>query len=224
MSVYLIEHPKGDVLVDTGWHEDIRTQQRRHLGWLSHSMFQGDLPLGQSVGERLREQGKDLNSLHTVVLTHMHADHVSGLKHVEEARRIIVSEEEWKAAHKEIGYRKSMWEGVAVDPLPLEVIPYGPFCKGIDLFNDGTVYLVHTPGHSRGQWSVLVQTVKGWLLLASDVGYAVKSWEEGHLPGLMVDHEAAVASLDWVKSFSKREDCYAVLANHDADVREGRLV
>lgn len=54
-------------------------------------------------------------------------------------------------------------------PFKLTEIPYGSYKLGLD-FRDGSVYLVHTPGHSTGQFSVLVQTKRGWVLLASDVG------------------------------------------------------
>jgi hypothetical protein len=35
VSTYLIEHPKGLILIDTGWHHDVRENQRKHLGCLS---------------------------------------------------------------------------------------------------------------------------------------------------------------------------------------------
>ena len=31
--VYLIEHPKGKVLIDTGWHSDVRENQKKHMSW-----------------------------------------------------------------------------------------------------------------------------------------------------------------------------------------------
>ena len=37
VSAYLIEHPAGPTLVDTGWHEDVRTDGRAHLGRVASS-------------------------------------------------------------------------------------------------------------------------------------------------------------------------------------------
>lgn len=159
-----------------------------------------------------------------VLLSHLHSDHVSGVAHVQDAKKILTSELEWKAAHKRAGYIKSMWKGVKIDTFSLKPIPFGPYQLGLDLFNDGSIYLVHTPGHSDGMFSVLIKTEKGWLLLASDVGYSEKSWKEMVLPGVTVNQKAARLSLEWIKSFSEREDCIQVLANHDSMVEEKVLL
>ncbi len=223
VSVYLIEHPKGNVLIDTGWHEEIRLNSKKHLGWLSHSMFKGRLPHGESVKERLNNKKLSLKDLDYVILTHLHSDHVSGVKHVTEAKSILTSEVEWRAAQKGIGYVKNMWKGVSVKTFKFQDIPYGPFKKGYDLFGDGSVLLVFTPGHSKGQVSVLISTKKGWILLASDVGYAEKSWKDNILPGITVSKKDAYKSLMWIKEFSQRKDCRFVLANHDPEVNEGEI-
>lgn len=221
VSSYLIEHPKGLVLVDTGWHEEIRLNQKKHLGRLAYSMFRGDLPEGDSIAEKLHSLGIKSEDLDFVILTHLHSDHVSGLKHVQDAKRILTSEIEWKAAHRRMGYIKSMWQGVAIETFHFTDIPHGPTHQGCDLFGDGSLYLVHTPGHSDGMVAVLVKMQKGWLVLASDVGYSERSWEEMILPGITTDKQAACRSLKWLKEFSKRDDCIRVLANHDPAITPG---
>jgi N-acyl homoserine lactone hydrolase len=218
VSAYLIDHPKGKLLIDTGWHEEMRTNPRKHMGWLANAMFKGSLPPGQSVRERLAVLGLRDSDLDCVLLTHLHSDHVSGVKHVRRAKRILTSECEWEAAQRDFGYIRSMWQGVPIQTFSLETIPFGPYNKGVDLFRDGSVYLVHTPGHSKGQFSVMAQTRKGWVLLVSDVGYAERSWKDFILPGVTTDAEEAARSLRWVQEFSMRDDCRLVLANHDPDV------
>jgi N-acyl homoserine lactone hydrolase len=204
--------------VDTGWHEDMRTNPKRHLGWFSNAMFQGKLPPGQSVKEKLAALGLQDSDLDYVLLTHLHSDHVSGVSHVRSAKRILASELEWKAASRDFGYIRSMWLGVPIETISLETIPFGPYNRGFDLFQDGSVYLVHTPGHSKGQFSVMVATSNGWVLIVADVGYGQRSWKEFVLPGLTTNKEEARRSLQWVSDFSKRNDCRIVLANHDPEV------
>lgn len=218
VSSYLIEHPKGLILIDTGWNEEIRENQKKHLGSLAYSMYRGNLPASESIAERLKALGIKSNEIDVVLLTHLHSDHVSGLKHVKDAKRILASEIEWKAAHKQMGYIKSMWEGASVDTFSLKEIPFGPFKQGLDLYGDGSLFLVHTPGHSDGMFSVLVKMKKGWLLLASDVGYGAKSWTEMVLPGVTTNRTYARKSLKWVQDFSKRNDCIEVIANHDSEI------
>src|SRR5690606_28315647 len=53
VSTYLIEHPKGLILVDTGWHEEIGYNQKKHLGRFAYSMYKGQLPPGESINEKL---------------------------------------------------------------------------------------------------------------------------------------------------------------------------
>lgn len=217
VSTYLIEHPEGPVLVDTGWHTDVRSNQRAHLGLLASSMYWGRLPEGKAIYEQLSGLGVSPADLRAVVLSHLHSDHVSGLEHVADAEEILVSRPEWDARN-DFGYIPSMWDGIEIDSFELEDIPFGPFETGLDLFGDGAIYLVYTPGHSQGHVSVLANTASGWVLLAGDVGYASRSWEEGILPGVTTSDEEMAASLDWVSEFAAREDCVAALANHDPEV------
>ena len=217
VSAYLIEHPEGPVLVDTGWHTDVRTNQRSHLGWLAWSMYRGRLLEGQAISEQLAALGFPPEDLAAVVLSHLHADHVIGVGLVEDAPRIVVSEPEWDA-RTDFGYVPSMWDGVDLEPFALEEIPFGPAGRGLDFFGDGTVYLVYTPGHSEGHVSVLAWTESGWVLLGGDVGYAASSWEDHVLPGVTTSDEDMDASLAWVRAFAAREDCVVALANHDPAV------
>jgi glyoxylase-like metal-dependent hydrolase (beta-lactamase superfamily II) len=217
VSAYLIEHPDGPTLVDAGWHADMRTEQRAHLGRVATSMYSGRLPEGAAVHEQLDGLGVAPEDLRFVVLSHLHSDHVSGLAHVADAERILASRPEWEARGS-FGYVPSMWDGIDVEPFDLERVRFGPRGRGLDLYGDGSVYLVSTPGHSRGHVSVLARTASGWVLLAGDVGYARRSWEEGVLPGVTTSDAEMEASLSWVGTFAAREDCVAALANHDPDV------
>jgi glyoxylase-like metal-dependent hydrolase (beta-lactamase superfamily II) len=222
VSAYLIEHPRGKVLVDTGWHTDMRVDMKRHIGFPYTLSFRGTLPPGAAVHEQLAAKGVAPQDLDYVILTHLHADHVSGLPHVQEAKKILTTQAEWIAGNKEFGYSRKMWQGMPIETFEPEAIPFGPYRKGLDLFGDGLLYLVYTPGHTRGQLSILVKVQAGYVLLATDVGYAPRSWEQMILPGVLADEQQARESLQWVREFSQREDCVAVLANHDPDVRVKR--
>ena len=57
VSCYLIEHPKGKLLIDTGWHTAMRGNQRKHLGLLHYLINKGDLPEGKAIHEQLAAMG-----------------------------------------------------------------------------------------------------------------------------------------------------------------------
>ncbi|MCR8641044.1 N-acyl homoserine lactonase family protein [Paenibacillus sp. N1-5-1-14] len=219
VSAYIIEHPKGMILFDTGWHERLRTHQEEHLEPFAYALFRGTLPEGESINEhltRLNIQSKDIDY---VILSHLHSDHVSGVKHVHDAKKIIASNIEMEYAKTGLGYIPSMWDGVEINPFEFKPIPFGPYKQGLDLYDDGSVYIVYTPGHTAGQCSLLVQTIHGWVLLVSDVGYANSSWDEGVLPGTFVSKEDAIQSMKWVEEFKQRDDCYQVIINHEPSIQ-----
>lgn len=215
MSSYLIEHPKGRIVVDAGWHEEVRTNPIEHLGAAAHFAEQRLLP-GESVKEQLAAKGLSPEDIDLVVVTHLDVDHISGLKLLSGAKQFWVSDMELSHANP---FKQKWYEGLPLSTFELDFIPHGPCGLGKDVFGDGLIYLVFTPGHTMGQISVLVRLNEGWLLLASDVGYGERSWKELLLPGITVDQQQAMASLQWVRSFADREDCVAVLANHDPAVQ-----
>ncbi|GKU80032.1 N-acyl homoserine lactonase family protein [Paenibacillus sp. L3-i20] len=219
VSTYLIQHQKGNILIDTGWSEEIRTSPKKHLGWFSHALFKAKLLPGQSVREQLYAIGLRPKDLDIVLLSHLHVDHVSGIKDLIDSSKFLTSAIEWKSANKDVGYNRSMWQDVPIQTFEMETIPFGPYNKGIDLFQEGTVYLVFTPGHSKGLFSVMVKTDGGWVLIVSDVAYAERSWKESIIPGITSNAEEALRSLQWVQQFSLRDDCRCILANHDPTIK-----
>ncbi|HPE07897.1 MAG TPA: N-acyl homoserine lactonase family protein [Smithellaceae bacterium] len=221
MFSYLIEHPKGLILMDTGWHTDVRVNQIKHLGMIHYLINKADLPAGQAIHEQLEQRGIKVSDLDFVVLSHLHSDHASGLKLVRSAKKILVSEPEWICANgkEKIRYVPSMWEGVKVETYRFSPSEYGPQKSSFDLFRDGTVQFVHTPGHTRGLACTLIQSKNKYVLLFFDAGYARKSWEKMIPPGTAVDKEQAWEALGWVRKMSQPEGCIASLASHDTGVQ-----
>lgn len=217
VSCYLIEHPEGDILVDAGWSEAVRSEPETAIGPHAYKICHPHLPPGQSILEQLEVRKISIQQLKYVLISHMDVDHISGLHHLKGAQSFIVSEPEWNGAR---AHQKARCQGVTMTPFSLDPIPFGPFKLGKDLYGDGTIYLILTPGHTDGLISVLVRVRDGWVLLVSDAAYSEKSWRDMILPGYTSDDEMAFQSLQWIREFSQREDCLAVIANHDPLVKE----
>ncbi|MEQ6959171.1 hypothetical protein ABDK36_00170 [Staphylococcus arlettae] len=62
------------------------------------------------------------------------------------------------------------------------------------------------------------------MLLASDVGYANKSWQQNILPGVLVNKKDAQESLNWVKFIAQDENCVEAIANHDTNTEPHTIV
>lgn len=226
VSAYLIQHPKGLILFDTGWHREVspkgvysRTSQIKHMYFRHYLLNQAKLPKGEAIDEQLGNMGIKTSDLDYVILSHLHTDHVSGLKQVKDAKRIMVSEIEWKDTKKyPIRYAKRMWDGVNIETFKFQDSQYGPVGKSYDLFGDGSIILVNIPGHTNGLAAMMILRDDKYVLLFSDGGYAEKSWKEMIAPGTALKPEQAMKSIKWIKIMSSKQECIESLANHDPNV------
>lgn len=230
VSSYLIEHPKGKFLVDTGWSRDMspkgKFDVKAQIASLGSPMLylinQGVVGLRQCIDEQLEDIGIAVSDIDAVLLTHLDCDHANGLKQVREAKRFLVSADEIRFTGKgltnAIRYSKKWWKDG-----PLAEFSWngtdGPAGKSYDLLGDGSIKLINIPGHSDGLFAVKVRNEEGkYVLLFSDGGYATRSWKEMITSGIAADKNAQKKSLAWIREQSMAPDCIASLANHDPDV------
>ena len=229
VSVYLIEHPKGLILVDTGWHRDMspegvydKAAQIKSLGSrVLYNVNQGQIPLGEAVDEQLETMGIKPADLDYVLLTHLDCDHANGLRAVKDAKHIIVAQEELDCARKNgfIRYKKKWWEGVDLQTIEWNGTD-GPAGKSFDLFGDGSIKMINIPGHCDGLCAVKITREDGkYVLLFSDGGYATKSWKEMITSGVSLDKEMQRKSLQWIREQSMDGNCIESLATHDTDIK-----
>lgn len=226
VSVYLIEHPKGLILVDTGWHRDMSPEgkfdkkaQIKSLGSrLLYKVNQGKVPMGKTAKEQLEQMGIKDTDLDYILLTHLDCDHANGLKSLENAKNIIVSEDEVEFANKNrLRYNSKWWDGVNLTRIKWTGTK-GPFNKSYDLFDDGSIELINIPGHCDGLFAVKINNNGKFVLLFSDGGYATKSWKEMITSGIAANKEEQKKSLQWIRDESLKDDCIESLANHDPDI------
>jgi N-acyl homoserine lactone hydrolase len=225
VSCYLIEHPKGNVLIDTGWHTLMRGNQKKRLGLLHYLINKGDLPEGKAIHEQLANIGIQPEDLDYVVLSHLHSDHADGLELVKNAKKILVSADELQGTLDDPKrYIKKEWANIHLETFEFTDSGIGPKKRSFDLFNDGSIVFVHTPGHSVGLASTIIQNEGQFVLLTSDVGYAKKSWEQMIMPGVRVNKKDVIESLQWVQQQAVKPNCINVIANHDADIKPHTII
>lgn len=233
VSAYLIEHPKGRILVDTGWHREMspdsvynRKAQIKSLGsFILYNINQGRIASGEAIDEQLASLGLKPTDIDYVLLTHLDCDHANGLIQVKGAKRILVAADELSPKNTKKGlvecirYRKRWWDGMNLEAFDWNG-PEGPVGKSFDLFGDGSVVMVNIPGHSAGLCAVKVKNSDGkFVLLFSDGGYAGKSWEQMITSGVCQDKKFQRLSLQWIREQSQSPDCIGSLANHDPDIK-----
>jgi len=148
MTATLVKHPKGDLLIDTGFGRDIEA----HVAAMP---FFFRMTTGyerfRSAAEQLDAAGYDRARLRAVILTHAHWDHVSGLPDlagtpvlVNATERTFISDGGWITA-----VARSC-PGVRYEEYAFDGGPYLGFAKSHDVYGDGSVVLVPAPGHTPG--------------------------------------------------------------------------
>jgi glyoxylase-like metal-dependent hydrolase (beta-lactamase superfamily II) len=93
----------------------------------------------------------------------------------------------------------------------------GEYTDNYDLFGDGTIRMIFTPGHSPGHQSFLITLPNtGPVLLTIDAAYTLDHWEDKALPGLVCSSVDAANSVAKLKKIA--EDTGALLVTgHDPD-------
>jgi N-acyl homoserine lactone hydrolase len=215
LPAFLVEHPgAGPVLIDTGLDPAMKFGPL--LGTLAARSFRVG-PEGP-VPEQLRARGVDPGDVKLVLMTHMHLDHASGIGQFPQAT-FLMSEREWKAFKA----RGAVMQGYVGSHVPenatVRTVDFdGPqagthatFARAVDLFGDGSVRAVYTPGHTAGHTSFVVRTAAGEVLVAGDAVYTRHTLQTGHLPTVMASEERFTTSLDQIQ----RYDGGLVIPGHD---------
>ena len=182
---FVVHHPGGTVLFDTGMHPDVRDDARGHLGGVA-DLFRIEYTEDDDVHARLVGVGVDPTTIDRVVCSHLHFDHAGGTSLVGDAR-IVVQRREWEHARDEegSGYAHADWD----TGQDLELVD-----GEHDLFGDGRVVCLPTFGHTPGHQSLLVRLDTGDVLLTADACYLRASLEAMALPafGWDLDRQRAV--------------------------------
>jgi glyoxylase-like metal-dependent hydrolase (beta-lactamase superfamily II) len=187
---YLIDHPRGKVLFDTGLHPALAVDPAARLGLLAQA-FDVELRPSETIGARLAALGVDPGDVGWIVNSHLHFDHVGGNAELPNAR-VVVQRPEWDAGHDPRLARRNRFDARDYDTgNPVDVV-----AGEHDLFGDGRVVCVPTYGHTPGHQSLLVRLDGGPILLAGDACYLRRSLDARHLPAIVHDEAAARAALE----------------------------
>jgi glyoxylase-like metal-dependent hydrolase (beta-lactamase superfamily II) len=189
---FLIRHPDGDVIVDGGNPLALARDPRAHLGGLA-DVFEIRMSERQHCAAQLAELGVGADQIDFVVQTHLHFDHTGALGHFPQAT-VVVHERELEAARYSESPARS---GYIPADYEREELRWRTVDGDTDLFGDGTVRLLETPGHTAGHMSVLlVLEETGAVLLTADACDNRDQWEGRAYTRALFNREQAAASLE----------------------------
>ncbi|RKK96307.1 hypothetical protein BFJ71_g7887 [Fusarium oxysporum] len=217
---HIIRHPsQGFFLVDTGVSRRfVSDPEEVGVGWVLRK-YAGisDMKAQQSTKEIIEAEGTALKG---VFMTHLHLDHVSGLPDIPKDVPIYIGPHEADSG---------LFMNVAVQgtndrllagrpPLQEFDIPRDAdkkFEGVIDIFGDGTLFAIHSPGHTTGHIALVARTPAGPVLMTGDVCHTRWGWDNGVEPGTFLkERDPSRKSLFALKALSERHPNMEVKLGH----------
>lgn len=228
INVFVIHHQDGLVLFDTGQDRASVTDPgyfpRRPLRIVYDRLARFEIGAHETLPARLQAIGCSIGDVTHVVISHLHQDHIGGLRHLEGVP-ILVSRTE----HEQLGKRFAEANGVLrrhidlpglrwapIDFGPIADPEVRPFDRGVDLLGDGSMVVLPTPGHTPGSLSMLVRRPGlAPLLLVGDLTYDAAAMERDRtVPGVGSPRRLRETT-DRVLAMKRRCPDLRILAAHD---------
>jgi len=197
INAYVIEHRDGLVLFDTGQDRASVTEADYFPGGFTKVLYDRlarfEIGPEETLGIGLARLGYAAGDVRTAIVSHLHQDHIGGLGELSEAD-IVVSKAEWETLSSPLPEMRGLmtrhidlpglrWQ--RIEPTPTDDPGLAPFRAFHDLFGDGSMVLLPTPGHTAGSMSLLVrQAGRPAFMMVGDLTYDVHVFEEGHVPGV----------------------------------------
>lgn len=189
---HVLRHPvHGNYLVDTGVSTKLVNDPGSvGLNWLVQKVMKLDqMKMAKSTADIVAGLPGPLAG---VFFTHLHIDHISGMPDIDAKVPLFVGTNESAGKHAlhvfTQGATNALLEGksalqewqFAMRPLPLDT---DSFEAVLDIFGDGSVYAIYTPGHTDGSTAYLVRSTNGPVLLVGDTSHTRWGWDHGVEPG-----------------------------------------
>jgi glyoxylase-like metal-dependent hydrolase (beta-lactamase superfamily II) len=222
---FLIEHPgAGAVLVDTGLHPSVSIDGSKNFGPVGRLAMRTRMTADQAASARLRTLGIDAARVKVVVMTHLHFDHASAVAEFPKAT-FVVDRVEWQHAIEPRGGPRGYHARLFDFPFDWRTVDYedpavdsfASFGRSVDLFGDGSVRLVSTPGHTHGHQSVVVRLRGREALICADAVYSMKTLDEGAEPLMPHDRHKFNRSLREIERFIEQSPGLLVFPGHDPE-------
>jgi len=232
LQCFLIEHRDGLVLFDTGIDPALMTDKgyiKQGIGrFLLPRIFRFSLADTDRIDHVLAGAGVAASDIQMAVISHLHFDHVGGIAQIPQAD-LLVSGREWAilsdlhpeyewVLREHIEIPSAKWRQITFEPND------APLFEGFDgihdVASDGSMILLHTPGHTAGSMSMLIRQ-DGWdpILLVGDLTYESDLLQQDIVPGTG-DREVLLDSFAKVRRLKQSLPDLAIIASHDFAAKE----
>jgi glyoxylase-like metal-dependent hydrolase (beta-lactamase superfamily II) len=207
-NAYLIRRAGEWILFDTGIEDAIAGEPGGRI--IAHNI-RGIVV--RTIRDQLAEIGLRPIDIGTVILSHGHFDHIGNANMFAHAAWLIQRREHqamFGPNYEDYGYSPPLYDKLMQGAMELMDGDH-------DVFGDGSVRVISTPGHTPGHCSLLVQLKKtGPVLLSGDVAHYRYNMEHRCVPTFNSDPEQSVQSIDKIANVVRQERAQLWI-NHDAE-------
>lgn len=214
VSCFLLRHPQGNVLFDTGCHPSVVDDAEARWGGMAKVM-QPIFKPEENVVDQLRPLGVTPDDIDLVVNSHFHSDHC-GCNEFFRNATVTCHHRELEAAKAPDAAKNGFLEIDWKQPTPI-----APVDGERDVFGDGRLVLIPLPGHTPGSMGGLVALERsGPFLLAADAAPLRANLDQDVSPLNSWDADMARQSMKEIRHIEAKGA--TVLCGHDAE-QWGRL-
>lgn len=217
---WLIEIDGKLILIDTGETAKIYEKDYLPNGGLYHKAVQTRIKKEEEISIQIKSLGYQLEDINTIILTHLHGDHIGGIQYFPKAN-FLVSQTEYELATSKrgpnAGYFKKNWPSWFAPTL----IKYnnqkeGVFDQSYHLPESKRIIIVPTPGHSIGHQSVIVKNDSVTYFIGGDLTYNIETLKK-EIPNVVLMNKEAKESVSKAHEYVKSNSCI-YLSSHDWNV------
>lgn len=218
--VLIIEHPEGIFIFDTGENANVNDKDYfKSSGifakWFDTTQFKFIVKQEEEIGPQLEQLNIPMEKVKAVVLTHLHLDHIDGLKYFPNTE-IIVNKYEHDKPFGDLPKLYPPWFSPTLVELNEQ---YESFDKAYYLTNAKDLLLVHTPGHTYGHCSVIFNTDDGCIFFGADVCYSQQQLLDEKYSGTNASHKLAQKTYAAIKAFAQKHKTIYI-PSHEAAAAE----
>lgn len=194
-SCYLIAHPKGNLVWDTGFSDELAAVAE---GKKVSDNFH--VRLKKPLAAQLKEAGYTPADVNFLGLSHMHFDHIGNVGLFPKAT-LLMQKEEYESA---MGPDAAKFGNDPKNYPTLAANPNQQLSGDHDVFGDGTVVIKRAIGHTPGHQSLFVKLKKtGNVVLSGDLAHFTKNWTHRRVPSFNFDKAQSVKAMDDMAAFMK---------------------
>lgn len=203
-SCYLIRHGKDWLLWDTGVSDAVAAMPDG-LAPPDPRMVTWHLP--RTLASQLQDLGLSPADITAVAVSHTHPDHIGNVELFPKAM-LYVQKAEYD------------WPGANGAPRFMPEHPVTRLEGNFDVFGDGSVVIVATPGHTPGHQSLMVRlATTGVVVLTGDAVHFKSNWDNRRVPAMNVDKDQTLASMETLSGLLTKEKAQLWI-NHDKAQRD----